>query len=1114
MAPNALVLQMESPPTEIEELAIRCLELGPDDPAALVDQVCADHPQREIEVRQLLESLERVGLAKEPIGCPDTVGGSTHVHEAMHGTRHFGPYKILKQLGAGGMGQVYLAEQTDLRNRKVALKVLRPELAWSRRSRDRFRREIETLSSLDHPGICPIYEAREIDGTQVLAMRYLAGETLADKIRRERDAQIRPGPGSDAVASTLAMMEKVARALHTAHESGLIHRDVKPANIMLVPDEGPVLLDFGLARPDEVEAKLTMSGDVLGTPAYMSSEQISGQGVDRRSDVYSLGATLYEALTGRTPYVATTREALYQSILNGKLPRASSLNHSISHDVDVALEAALDRDPDRRYQTALDFAEDLCRIREHRTIRARRPSLSVRTLRWVQRNPTASASLLFLAIGLIVTAVLLHQSSHLRGELGHSLARLDAITMAQEAVDLLEKDQQAALVRALGAVQKMDFPETVSALHRIYARSHERLRIRLPGQVQRARYMPGGKSLVVAFYRAEAGGIALKELDLDGRFLRDFVDKSLSNRIPSLVGMAQMGSIRAIKFSPSGARMLTVSRSGDFSVWDLRTGELDRKRSFVAPKGKGSAFMGLLGGDFLDEDHIVTAEGPGFGSLDNRKLLWVRGWHLGSKKPLWEIPFDHDRISAISVSPESLRLGVATESGIYFYQTSRDLRETPTLVRAVPRDSGVTAIAFDSRGELLASADRRGRVELHDGTGHHVRHVARIDGKVYSLTFDPGSQYLLIAGSQQEVQLIHLKSEVRTSFLGHESSVYAATFDPSGDRILVAGGARCHLYDVNVPEVPHLIGHDGYVRHVAFDGSGKRVLTTSEDGTARVFDMSGHEIRLLPHEGSLVTWGAFAADNTISTGTLRMKTTGQSTIHQWSRAGEKSSRSAKPGFGRVIAVHQRKDGLRLVVTARNPHLRHLDGRISRLWGMNLPVSSAFFTPKSNEVIASFYRGAVWRAPLQELWNRRLIVNRPGARLVSAALSPDGRTLLTGHSDSLICMWHADAENPQVTPIRTLPRHKGEVSSLAFSPGGEWFASGSQDRSCILWTQEGRWVTMLQGHEGRVIAVAFSPNGRRLVTASSDRTARVWITDTQELIALARKRLLTEVVIPR
>ena len=261
----------------------------------------------------------------------------------------------------------------------------------------RFEREAELASRLDHAGICPIYEVGEDAGFPYIAMRYVEGESLARRIERAGEGRCADlaevqlsadaGGGTSSrseIMRVLALIEKAGRALHAAHEASVVHRDVKPGNLMVTPSGDCVVMDFGLARTDEGDGPtITLSGDVFGTPAYMSPEQLRGEQnrIDRRTDVWSLGVTLYESVTGQRPFTAPTREGLYRAILDDdpQDPRRSSL--PLPADLWTVLVTALAKAPDQRYQTAADFADDLLRVRRREPIAARTPSTWTRFVR-------------------------------------------------------------------------------------------------------------------------------------------------------------------------------------------------------------------------------------------------------------------------------------------------------------------------------------------------------------------------------------------------------------------------------------------------------------------------------------------------------------------------------------------------------------------------------------------------------------------------------------------------------------------------------------------------------------------------------------------------------------
>ncbi len=323
-----------------------------------------------------------------------------------------GPYRVVRELGRGGQAVVYLARDTRL-PRNVALKVVHGSLPSSDGLR-RFELEAQVTSRLDHASICPVYETGHDQGSYYIAMRFVEGRTLAEWIRDAvllRDAtnayQLRlPGPAElRDVPRTLAFLEQLARALHVAHEAGVIHRDVKPSNVLVTDDGVPVILDFGLARDNDSEMPgLTETGDVMGTPAYMSPEQVRGGDPrpDRRTDVYSLGVTLYEALTGANPFHAGKSTEIGRRIQDGAVRDPRRLRGGLSRDVCTVLRTAMDVDRDRRYASALEFAEDLGRIRQVKPIQAVPPSAFLQMRRLVQRRPAQASAITATLIAIVI----------------------------------------------------------------------------------------------------------------------------------------------------------------------------------------------------------------------------------------------------------------------------------------------------------------------------------------------------------------------------------------------------------------------------------------------------------------------------------------------------------------------------------------------------------------------------------------------------------------------------------------------------------------------------------------------------------------------------------------
>ncbi len=357
-----------------------------------------------------------------------------------------GPYRLLHELGRGGQAVVWLAEDTRV-GRRVALKILPTLGPGSEVALQRFRREAAVTSRLDHPGICPVYEADIHGGVPFLAMRFVDGETLARRVQRGRDGDRDVAPLGD-VRRIASFFAAAARALHAAHEAGVLHRDIKPANVMVTPAGEPVLLDFGLARADDDAQVLSRSGDASGTPTYMSPEQMSGGRIDRRSDVYSLGATLFEAITGRAPFTSPTLAGLLNEVLHQEVGDVRRWRAEVPADLAVVVATATAKECERRYRTALDFAVDLEHFVAFEPIAARPSTWAQRLLRWVRRKPALAASLGAAAVLLLVACGALAYGVGANG-------RAAAETQLRERVQQEQRQQaQAAADRELA--QRLD----------------------------------------------------------------------------------------------------------------------------------------------------------------------------------------------------------------------------------------------------------------------------------------------------------------------------------------------------------------------------------------------------------------------------------------------------------------------------------------------------------------------------------------------------------------------------------------------------------------------------------------------------------------------------------
>ena len=429
----------EAPIDEVETLLGDWLETPPDRRAAALDELVRAHPDSADEL------LERVAVLESLLGELPT--------EESPLPERLGPFVLGKRLGGGGMGVVYAAKDEDL-GREVALKVVRPDLVFFGKARARFRREVEAIARLQHPGIVPVYSVGEEDGLPWFAMERVGGKTLAEVVDALSGRAPEALNGSDLanvlgaeeppepwrgswVDACLDVARQVAGALHHAHERGVVHRDVKPSNVLLTADGRARLIDFGLTAAEGTDS-LTRSGATLGTLLYMAPEQIrGGRDADARADVYGLGATLYELLALQTHVGVDGPLEVQRRILAGELEPLRSRNRAVGVDVDTVVGKALDLERSRRYGTAAALELDLANLLARRPVAARPLGALLRARRWTQRRPALAVTIALGALLLfgVPTALFLQERVHAR-ELARSLD--DARTAHAQAEEVVQ----------------------------------------------------------------------------------------------------------------------------------------------------------------------------------------------------------------------------------------------------------------------------------------------------------------------------------------------------------------------------------------------------------------------------------------------------------------------------------------------------------------------------------------------------------------------------------------------------------------------------------------------------------------------------------------------------
>ena len=1123
-------------PTADGELLARCLESDGPARTALLEHLCAEHPERASSLRQLYGLLDEFGFVDEP-----AAGDADEAAPRLALPERIGPYQVLDLLGSGGMGIVYRAAHCEL-GREVALKVIHGPLARTEKARARFRREAALASRLDDPRICPVYEVGEAaDGTPFLAMRLVPGETLAHAITgsqtagRSTVALPSRGDVGTALPALLHFVEQIAHALHTAHERGLVHRDVKPGNVMVTPDGTPVLLDFGLAASDDDdEAKLTHTGDQLGTPHYMAPEQITGGAVDRRTDVYALGVLLYESLTGKPPFDAPRRHDLASQIMSADVPDPRRNQRAIGRDLWTVLQTALAKDPSRRYATAAAFAEDLRRVRCCEPILARPPGPVRRLVQFTRRHPFAATLLGVLSAAIVVFVFLIEQR--------------DATAAALRATASARTAPAVALAGALAAVGQHRSVENLSALQEVVAVHHERLRLVHGGATWAAQWTRDGERLFTA---SDDGH--LRVYDKSGTMLT----RAAHNLRPRFGARSVYWLDRSPDIPGQPERFVTASDDGSARVFDRDGKELlrlDHRNEKNQTGGAGTA------SDFFDPDsypevtHVAwshdgtriattctdrmvrvwaAADGtllhelPGH-STPMAKVAWAaNGWlasaddvHNFVADPgtfaviLWRPVGDGYTMAARFSVPDSIHdlhwsndsealVGACHDGFAYVWTANGD--SSPLLLA---HQGPVHGARFSPDGKRILTGSNDQTIRLWTRQGRPLRE-GRHEGPVNSVEFATdvgGAGPLRILSTSRDQTVRVWDEELHPQFVlrGHDELTGCARLSPDGRQVVsTSWDNTVRVWDLVDTDTPRLVGHRGCVRALIRLPDG-RVLSAANDRTARVWDLStGRSVSFtLPTEPwnvdltadgrSLLVGGEDGAVRVFDLATGTCIATHQLQRVQWAVA-------ALLGDDRIAA------GSRSV-------LQVFDGSTRTTWAETGAIYS-LVAARNCQLLAG-----VGRVKRVLLWNAAG-TELPGAPLpenVSAlcgAWSPsESRFAVGAGKGGDVWIWDVPATDTQAWPVPVhLTGHDGPVHAIAWSPDGRLLAAAVGDGTVHLWdAQRETRLVILRGHGNAAVHAVVFANDALLLSGGADGAIQCWATSVDRMVELAEARRPKEV----
>jgi WD40 repeat protein/predicted Ser/Thr protein kinase len=987
-------------------------------------------------------------------------------------------FEILRELGRGGMGVVYLARQLRP-NRLVALKMIRAGDQADEAELARFRLEAETLARLRHPNIVQIYVVGEHERRPFLALEYIAGGTLAEKVERELST----------VASAAEQVETLARAIHAVHERGVVHRDLKPENVLLDEDGTLKITDFGLAKKLDAVGQ-TASNAVMGTPSYMAPEQAGGKSrlVGPAADVYALGAILYKLLTGRTPFHGPTGLDMLRQVVSEEPVPPRRLRPQVSRDLQTICLKCLAKSPAERYADALALAEDLRHFRAGEPIVARPAGRGERLVKWWARQRPALAaaySLGVLALGLAgggVSALWLWQravttSLQLVAEKQETeLARQELALLSYfRAVELARREwRENEVARAELLLQGCPTPLRGWEWYYVRHLCHTDLHTLNghTGAVWNVAFSPDGRRLASSSGADPARPGEVKVWDtLTGREVL-----SLPRHAHNVLGVA---------FSPDSRRLATASRDRTVKVWDAQTGQ-----EVLSLKGHTAAVWSVAFSP--DGTRLASASGePGRPGRPG-KPGEVKVWDALTGRETLTLNGHTHLVTGVAFSPDGRRLASASVPVIGPGQLKVWDAQTGGEIRTL-KGAGV-GVAFSPDGRRLASASRDGTVNVWDvQTGQEVLSLKGHTDWVSGPAFSPDGRYLASASSDRTVKIWDAETgQEILSLKGHTDFVNGVAFSPDGRVASASSDRTVKVWNVQTgQEARTLKGQTNPVTDVAFSPDGRRLASASGAvgtlGQLKLWDaQTGQEIRSLKGAGDGV---AFSPD-----GRLLASASHVGVVKVWDAdTGQEALSLPCDTDQTTVGIVFSPDSSRLACgswsgKAKVGTVRVWDARTGQdaltLGWHTVPVLGVAFSPDGRRLASAFSNGTV------KVWDAQ--TGQDALTLLgggdSVAFSPDGRRLACASSDGTVRVW--DALTGQLA--LTLKGHTGAVKGVVFSPDGRRLASASYDRTVKLWdAQTGHEALSLQGHDAPVSKVAFSPDGRRLASASSDKTVRIW-----------------------